>query len=88
MANKNNRLAMIFRVYSFSLACMIFLNTTYQQRKRRITIYCVLFLIYKGKMASNSCLLNAVARREEKKKGDNQKGGDQNRYRPFTTPNH
>jgi hypothetical protein len=24
--------------------------------------------------------------RREKKKGDNQKGGDQNRYRPFSTP--
>jgi len=30
-------------------------------------------------------LLPAAERQEEKKKGDNQKGGDQNRYRPFTT---
>ena len=36
-------------------------------------------------MAENSGLLHAAEQQEEKKKGDNQKGGDQNRYRPFTT---
>ena len=40
---------------------------------------------YKGTGARDSGLLHAVVRQAKKKKGDNQKGGDQNRYRPFTT---